>query len=117
MGMSSDYLIAIESGSTMVRIGSLIFGEQIDFRNTRLDVKLINFALDKSKNMAELNAEEKSLNFLEEIIEDDLKAANINPFSPVSTRTQWISAYRSCQIHLPQLRTGNEIWRKNQSSF
>ncbi len=26
MGMSSDYLIAIESGSTMVRIGSLIFG-------------------------------------------------------------------------------------------
>jgi hypothetical protein len=26
MGMSSDYLIAIESGTTMVRIGSLIFG-------------------------------------------------------------------------------------------
>jgi len=28
MGMSSDYLIAIEEGSTMVRIGSLIFGER-----------------------------------------------------------------------------------------
>ncbi len=28
MGMSSDYLIAIESGSTMVRIGSTIFGER-----------------------------------------------------------------------------------------
>jgi len=28
MGMSSDYHIAIEEGSTMVRIGSLIFGER-----------------------------------------------------------------------------------------
>ena len=28
MGMSSDYLIAIEEGSTMVRIGSLLFGER-----------------------------------------------------------------------------------------
>lgn len=28
MGMSSDYLIAIEEGSTMVRIGSNIFGER-----------------------------------------------------------------------------------------
>lgn len=29
MGMSSDYKIAIEEGSNMVRIGSLIFGERI----------------------------------------------------------------------------------------
>jgi PLP dependent protein len=29
MGMSSDYPIAVESGSTMVRIGSLIFGERL----------------------------------------------------------------------------------------
>jgi PLP dependent protein len=28
MGMSGDYKIAIEEGSTMVRIGSLIFGER-----------------------------------------------------------------------------------------
>jgi PLP dependent protein len=28
MGMSSDYKIAIEEGSTMVRVGSLIFGER-----------------------------------------------------------------------------------------
>jgi pyridoxal phosphate enzyme (YggS family) len=28
MGMSSDYPVAIETGSTMVRIGSLIFGER-----------------------------------------------------------------------------------------
>ena len=28
MGMSSDYKVAIEQGSTMVRIGSLIFGER-----------------------------------------------------------------------------------------
>jgi hypothetical protein len=28
MGMSGDYRLAIESGSTMVRIGSLIFGER-----------------------------------------------------------------------------------------
>jgi PLP dependent protein len=28
MGMSSDYLIAIEAGSTMVRIGSLLFGKR-----------------------------------------------------------------------------------------
>jgi len=30
MGMSSDYQIALECGSTMVRIGSLIFGERKD---------------------------------------------------------------------------------------
>jgi pyridoxal phosphate enzyme (YggS family) len=29
MGMSSDYKIGIEEGSTMVRIGSLIFGERV----------------------------------------------------------------------------------------
>jgi pyridoxal phosphate enzyme (YggS family) len=29
MGMSSDYKIAIEEGSTMVRIGSLIFGDRV----------------------------------------------------------------------------------------
>jgi hypothetical protein len=28
MGMSSDYKIAIEEGSNMVRIGSVIFGER-----------------------------------------------------------------------------------------
>ena len=28
MGMSSDYKLAIKNGSTMVRIGSLIFGER-----------------------------------------------------------------------------------------
>ena len=28
MGMSGDYLIAMEEGSTMVRIGSAIFGER-----------------------------------------------------------------------------------------
>jgi uncharacterized pyridoxal phosphate-containing UPF0001 family protein len=28
MGMSSDYTIAIEEGSNMVRIGSLLFGER-----------------------------------------------------------------------------------------
>ncbi len=28
MGMSSDYVIAIEEGSTMIRVGSLIFGER-----------------------------------------------------------------------------------------
>jgi pyridoxal phosphate enzyme (YggS family) len=29
MGMSDDYLIAVDEGSTMVRIGSLIFGQRI----------------------------------------------------------------------------------------
>ena len=29
MGMSGDYEIAIEEGSTMVRVGSKIFGERI----------------------------------------------------------------------------------------
>lgn len=28
MGMSSDYTIAIEEGSTMVRVGSAVFGER-----------------------------------------------------------------------------------------
>jgi uncharacterized pyridoxal phosphate-containing UPF0001 family protein len=28
MGMSSDYMIAIEEGTTMVRIGSLLFGSR-----------------------------------------------------------------------------------------
>ncbi len=29
MGMSGDYRIAVEMGSTMVRIGSMIFGERV----------------------------------------------------------------------------------------
>lgn len=29
MGMSGDYSVAVEEGSTIVRIGSLIFGERI----------------------------------------------------------------------------------------
>jgi uncharacterized pyridoxal phosphate-containing UPF0001 family protein len=29
MGMSSDYLIAVEEESTLVRIGSAVFGETI----------------------------------------------------------------------------------------
>ena len=29
MGMSSDYMIAVEEGSTMVRIGSEIFGSRV----------------------------------------------------------------------------------------
>ena len=28
MGMSGDYQLAIDSGSTMIRVGSLIFGER-----------------------------------------------------------------------------------------
>jgi PLP dependent protein len=28
MGMSSDYQIAIEEGSTMIRIGTALFGER-----------------------------------------------------------------------------------------
>ncbi|MEM1135578.1 MAG: YggS family pyridoxal phosphate-dependent enzyme, partial [Bacteroidota bacterium] len=28
MGMSNDYKIAIKEGSTMIRVGSLIFGER-----------------------------------------------------------------------------------------
>ena len=28
MGMSSDYLIAVQEGSTLVRVGSLIFGDR-----------------------------------------------------------------------------------------
>ncbi|MFW5821023.1 MAG: YggS family pyridoxal phosphate-dependent enzyme, partial [Bacteroidota bacterium] len=28
MGMSNDYKVAIEEGSTMIRIGSIIFGER-----------------------------------------------------------------------------------------
>jgi uncharacterized pyridoxal phosphate-containing UPF0001 family protein len=29
MGMSADYKIALEEGSSLVRIGSLLFGERI----------------------------------------------------------------------------------------
>ena len=32
MGMSGDYLIALEEGSTMIRVGSLIFGSR-DYSN------------------------------------------------------------------------------------
>jgi uncharacterized pyridoxal phosphate-containing UPF0001 family protein len=28
MGMSSDYLVAIEEGATLVRVGTAIFGER-----------------------------------------------------------------------------------------
>ena len=34
MGMSDDYQIAIEEGSTMVRIGSAIFGERVPFKES-----------------------------------------------------------------------------------
>jgi len=33
MGMSSDYLLAIENGSTMIRIGTLLFGERNGVHN------------------------------------------------------------------------------------
>jgi len=29
MGMSSDYPVAIEEGSTMVRVGTAIFGDRV----------------------------------------------------------------------------------------
>ncbi len=29
MGMSGDYMIAVEEGSNMVRIGSLLFGARV----------------------------------------------------------------------------------------
>jgi hypothetical protein len=29
MGMSGDYLVAVEEGATMVRLGTLLFGERI----------------------------------------------------------------------------------------
>ena len=29
MGMSSDYTIALEQGSTMIRVGSSIFGKRV----------------------------------------------------------------------------------------
>ena len=35
MGMSGDYPIAIEAGSTMVRIGSLLFGESLEHELAR----------------------------------------------------------------------------------
>lgn len=36
MGMSGDYRVAVEEGSTMVRLGSVLFGE-LDIRNNRND--------------------------------------------------------------------------------
>ena len=28
MGMSNDYLLAVEKGATMIRLGTIIFGER-----------------------------------------------------------------------------------------
>jgi len=28
MGMSNDYIVAVEEGSTMIRVGTLIFGRR-----------------------------------------------------------------------------------------
>ena len=33
MGMSGDYMVAIEEGATMVRVGTSIFGERIYTKN------------------------------------------------------------------------------------
>jgi hypothetical protein len=33
MGMSGDYQIAVECGSTMIRIGSLLFGARVNTRS------------------------------------------------------------------------------------
>jgi uncharacterized pyridoxal phosphate-containing UPF0001 family protein len=41
MGMSGDYQLAIECGGTMVRIGSGIFGEEINF-NFKVDDAIRN---------------------------------------------------------------------------
>jgi hypothetical protein len=38
MGMSSDYLIALEQGSTMVRVGSAIFGEREIKKNPNIPI-------------------------------------------------------------------------------
>jgi pyridoxal phosphate enzyme (YggS family) len=38
IGMSSDYLIALEFGSTMIRVGSAIFGEREIKKNARIPI-------------------------------------------------------------------------------
>ena len=61
--------------------------------------------------------EEKSLNFIEEIVEEDLREGKVSIHShPVPTGTQWILAYWSCKIHLPEFRTRTKIWRSNKPS-
>jgi uncharacterized pyridoxal phosphate-containing UPF0001 family protein len=42
MGMSSDYLTALEEGSTMVRLGTLVFGNrmQVKYKSIRVGLRL-----------------------------------------------------------------------------
>jgi hypothetical protein len=38
IGMSSDYMIALEEGSTMIRVGSAIFGEREIKKNASVPI-------------------------------------------------------------------------------
>jgi hypothetical protein len=57
-------------------------------------------------------AEEKSLNFLEEIVEEDLKGGKYKHIvTRFPTGAEWIFTYWSCYQHLPQFWLDKEIRR------
>lgn len=64
-------------------------------------------------------SEERSLNFLEEIVEEDIAAGKndgrvLTRFPP---RTKWLPAYRPRQINMLKLWIGATLRRTNQPSF
>ncbi len=60
----------------------------------------------------------ESLNFIEQLIENDLNSGKHSGDSNTfPSGAQWLFAYWSRQIHLSQLWSGGKIQRKMQSAF
>ncbi len=62
--------------------------------------------------------ENVSKNFIEQMIDKDLEEGRTAQCSyQISTGTEWLSAYRTCEIHSFELWSGTEVWRKVQLRF
>ena len=72
MGMTSDYVIAIEEGATMLRIGSAIFGQRDYSKNWLLQMKLSpeNIKKQEFKNSFRGFDKEEVQAFLEKLADD-----------------------------------------------
>ncbi len=61
--------------------------------------------------------EEKSLNFIEEIVEEDLSKGKYQKKKPGFHLNPMISAYGARKKYLPEFRIGSEIWGNNKSEI
>ena len=64
--------------------------------------------------MTEMNAteatEKKSLNFIEQAVENDLREGKNGGKNPLPARAERLPAHRSCQSHLSGFRDSCTLW-------